>query len=155
MIKPERKSFGEGIAISALGVLILTLIPSQIQVFKGMETVMSPSFLPTIIGIILIALGAGLILQSFRKPLKLASQKITKAALIRAVVSIGLLILYAVFFSYIGFVVTSALFLGLFAFLFGSRSIPKTAFTMVLIPTLVWLCIEKLFNIPLPHGILF
>jgi hypothetical protein len=153
--KPSTKSLLEGIFVLSLGGIIFILIPTQVEEIPGMETIMSPSALPTIISIILIILGAGLIFQSLRMAVPKPSQEIPKQVVFRVVISVILLILNTILLSHLGFVVTSSIFLGIFAFLFGSRNIAKIIFSMTFIPILIWLFIEKLFNIPLPRGIFF
>ena len=145
----------EGIIIATLGIAILILIPSQIEKIPGMATQMSPSFFPVITAIALIILGSVLIYQSFSQAGKRNTVDISQNAILRVILAIVLLVAYTYLFQYIGFVVTSALFFAIFAYIFGSQDFLKVALSMILIPVVVWLFFEILFRIPLPHGMLF
>jgi hypothetical protein len=100
-------------------------------------------------------MGAGLIIQGFTVSRRDAPPDLSRVVLFRVGLSAVLLIVYTVVFPRLGFVVTSGLFVGIYAYLFGSRSILKIALSMVAVPIVIWLFFELLFRIPLPHGILF
>ena len=160
MKKPHIRSLGEGIALVLIGGVVLLLIPSQIDTVSGMgvATQMSPSFLPAVLSVALILVGLGLMIQAFRigsgQPAQ-AGPGFSRHAFFRVTLAAVLLIVYTLLFPRLGFVVTSGLFIGIFIYLFGLRSILKIALSMVLVPLGVWLFFEKLFLIPLPHGLLF
>lgn len=120
-----------------------------------METDTSPSFLPAVLAILIMIVGAGLILQGFLSSRRDASQDLSRVVVLRVGLSVVLLILYTVVFPRLGFVVTSGVFVGIYAYLFGSRSILKIAISMVAVPVVIWVFFELLFRIPLPHGVLF
>jgi putative tricarboxylic transport membrane protein len=120
-----------------------------------METDTSPSFLPSVLAVLIMAMGAGLILQGFFSSRRDAPPDLSRVVVFRVGASVVLLILYTVVFPRLGFVVTSGIFVGIYAYLFGSRSILKITLSMVAVPVVIWLFFELLFNIPLPHGILF
>lgn len=145
----------EGVVLIGLGVLILILIPSQIQTIPGMETETSPSFLPSVLAVLIMIMGAGLIAQGFLSSKRDTPPDLSKVVVFRVGLSVVLLIVYTVLFPRLGFVVTSGLFVGIYAYLFGSRSILKIAGSMIAVPVAIWLFFELLFRIPLPHGILF
>jgi len=145
----------EGMVLIGLGALILILIPSQIQTIPGMETETSPSFLPTVLAVLLMIMGAGLIAQGFLSAKRDAPPDLSRVVVFRVVLAAVLLIVYTILFPRLGFVVTSGLFVGAYAYLFGSRSILKIAISMIAVPVVIWLFFELLFRIPLPHGILF
>ena len=107
------------------------------------------------IAIALMTAGGGMIVLAFLGPVGESPLLLARTELLRVIVSVGLLLAYTYLFSRLGFVLTSAIFIGIFAYLFGSRSVLKIALCMGLIPVAVWLFFEKLFRIPLPHGILF
>jgi putative tricarboxylic transport membrane protein len=155
MITPRIQSLVEGIVVAALGGVILILISSQVEEMPGMATQMSPSFFPAVSAVSLIILGAILISQAFSKSGGQRSTNISRNAILRVILAAVLLVAYTYMLQYIGFVVTSALFFAIFAYIFGSRSFLKIVINMVLIPVVVWLFFEMLFKIPLPHGILF
>ncbi|MCP4400848.1 MAG: tripartite tricarboxylate transporter TctB family protein [bacterium] len=155
MISPRIYARIEGIVITAIGAVILALIPSQVEKMPGMATQMSPSFFPTIAAVLLIVLGIVLISQSFVKSSVQQPIRISRNAVLRVILAALLLIAYTYLFQHLGFVVTSALFFGIFAYMFGSRNFLEITISMVLVPVVVWLFFEMLFKIPLPHGILF
>ena len=145
----------EGAVLIALGALILVLIPSQIQEIPGLETETSPTFIPTVLAVLIMLLGAGLIARGLLSSREEPAPELSRSGVFRVVLSAILLILYTILFPRLGFVVTSGLFVGIYAYIFGSRSILKIAVSVVAVPVVVWLFFEILFNIPLPHGILF
>lgn len=153
--KPHIRQLGEGSVLIVIGIVIFLLIPSQIEQILWMETSLSPSFFPMTISIAIIAVGIGLIFQSFLNTTKAEFTGFSYTVLFRVGLAVVSLILYAFLFSNFGFVVTSAFFLGIYAYLFGGRSIIKIGLSMTLIPLCVWLFFEKIFHIPLPHGLLF
>jgi putative tricarboxylic transport membrane protein len=153
--QPYPRRLIEGAVLIGLGALILVLIPSQIRNIPGMETDTSPSFLPSVMAILIMIIGAGLILQGFLSSGRDAPQDLSRVVVLRVGLSVVLLILYTVVFPRLGFVVTSGVFVGIYAYLFGSRSILKIAISMVAVPVVIWVFFELLFRIPLPHGVLF
>ncbi len=142
-----------------IGSTILLLIPSQIDSVSGMTIRVTPSFLPAVLGFSLMLVGLGLLIQSFRKRTGQQSreneQVFSLNSFLRVFLAAVLLIVYTLLFPRFGFLVTSALFVGIFIYLFGARSILKISLSMILVPVGVWLFFEKLFHIPLPHGLLF
>ncbi len=155
MRKPRIRSLVEGGVVVLIGAGVLVLIPFEVEKIPGMETEMSPSFLPTAIALALIAAGGGMMVLAFLSPMVLPRRLLARMELVRVLLSGCLLLAYTSLFSHLGFVVTSALFMGIFAYLFGSRSSVKIALSLALVPVAVWLFFEKLFRIPLPHGVLF
>jgi putative tricarboxylic transport membrane protein len=153
--QPYLRRLIEGSVLIGLGALILILVPSQIQMIPGMETETSPSFLPTVLAVLIILMGAGLIAQGFFSARRDAPADLSRVVVFRVLLSAVLLVLYTILFPRLGFVITSGLFVGIYAYLFGSRSILKITISMVAVPVVIWLFFEILFRIPLPHGILF
>ena len=150
---------GEGIVLFLIGSTILLLIPSQIDSVSGITVRVTPSFLPAVLGFSLMLVGLGLLIQSFRKKAEQQSrenaQVFSPNSFLRVLLAAVLLIVYTLLFPRFGFLVTSALFVGIFIYLFGYRSILKISLSMILVPVGVWLFFEKIFHIPLPHGLLF
>lgn len=150
---------GEGIVLFLIGSTILLLIPSQIDSVSGMTIRVTPSFLPVVLGFSLMLVGLGLLIQSFRKKAEQQSrenaQVFSPNSFLRVLLAAVLLIVYTLLFPCLGFLVTSALFVGIFIYLFGYRSILKISLSMILVPVGVWIFFEKIFHIPLPHGLLY
>jgi putative tricarboxylic transport membrane protein len=153
--RPYLRRLIEGLVLIGLGVLILILIPSQIQNIPGMETETSPSFVPTVLAVLIMLMGAGLIVQGFMSPRRDAPPDLSRVVVFRVGLSVILLIVYTIVFPRLGFVVSSGLLVGVYAYLFGSRSILKIGVSMVAVPVVIWIFFELVFRIPLPHGILF
>ena len=156
MTRLDPRRLGEGLIFVVIGAAILLLIPSQIDTIPGMETEMPPSFLPTVVAIALMAVGIALAVPAFlRSGTKGDASSFDLHGSLRVLLSIALLVAYALLFPRLGFVVTSGLFMGIFTFFFGARSVVKIALGVILVPVCVWLFFEMLFRIPLPHGILY
>lgn len=149
-----RSSF-EGGAVALLGLGIFLLIPSQVEKTPGLEGQIPPSFLPMVVAIALMATGGGMVIQALLHLRETAIPKVAGEDLLRVLLSVGLLILYAFLFPRLGFVVSSTILFGVFGYLFGSRSWVKIALSMALVPAGAWLFFEVLFTIPLPRGFLF
>jgi len=147
--------FSEGIVLVLLGGVILVLVPAQIDIIPGMDSEVAPSFLPILLSVAIMAVGAGMVLRSFLRVSEGKPVDLKTDAVLRVVSAVLLLVAYAFLFPRIGFIVTSAVFIGIFVYLFGSRDALKILLSMVLVPVAVWLFFEKLFHIPLPHGIIF
>ena len=145
----------EGIVLVFLGGVILLLVPFQIDIIPGMDSEVSPAFLPIVLSVAIMAVGAGMVLRSFLRVSEGKPVDLKTDAVLRVVATVLLLVAYTFLFPRIGFVVTSAVFIGIFVYLFGSRDALKILLSMVLVPVAVWLFFEKLFHIPLPHGIIF
>ncbi len=111
------------------------------------------------LGVALMLVGLGLLIQSFRTkdrlPVQEGAEVLSSGSFRIVLLAAMLLIVYTMLFPHLGFLVTSALFVGIFNYLFGARSILKITLNMVLVPVGVWLFFEKLFHIPLPHGLLY
>ncbi len=155
MRKPHIRRLGEGITLTVLAGVILFLVPSQIDRIPGMETEVSPFFLPTVLAVAIMAVGIALLAQAFRKNIGEGEKEFPMSGGLRVLVSVLLLIAYTLLFPRLGFLVTSGIFMGIFTYYFGARSILKIGLSMLLVPVCVWLFFEKLFRIPLPHGLIF
>ena len=155
MIRPTRRSVAEGGAVALIGSSVLILVPSQVKMMPGMQTEISPSFIPAIVGVGLIVLGLSLILQSAMGGVKSRRIDWDKTTSIRILTTVLLMLAYTTLFPILGFVVTSAVFVEFFTIFFGSRTWWKIVIVIVLIPVAVWLFFEKIFRIPLPHGFLY
>jgi hypothetical protein len=108
-----------------------------------------------VLAVMIMLLGAGLIARGFVSSRQEPAPDLSRSVVFRVGMAAILLILYTILFPRLGFVVTSGLFVGIYAYLFGSRSVLKIAISVVAVPVAIWLFFEVLFRIPLPHGILF
>lgn len=155
MNRPRVRSLMEAGVVLLIGATILFLIPSQVEKPLGVESRTPPSFLPRVISVCLLLTGAGMLLRAFIRPVPSPSLPPAREGWARILLSVGLLALYAFLFPRLGFVTSSVLAMGGFAYLFGARSRPKILLSMVLVPLGVWMFFEVLFAIPLPRGIWF
>lgn len=157
MTRLRVRSLMEAGGVLLIGAAILFLIPSQVERPLGVESRTPPSFLPRVISVCLLLTGAGMLLRALLRPgLPLPLPvPLPREGLARIFLSSGLLALYALLFPRLGFVTSSVLAMGGFAYLFGARSRTKILLSMVLVPLGVWLFFEVLFAIPLPRGIWF
>jgi hypothetical protein len=155
MNRPRARSLMEAGVVLLIGATILFLIPSQVEKPLGVESRTPPSFLPRIISVCLLLTGAGMLFRALRRPGPPLPVSLPREGLARIFLSSGLLALYALLFPRLGFVTSSVLAMGGFAYLFGARSRIKILLSMVLVPLGVWLFFEVLFAIPLPKGIWF
>ncbi len=155
MTTVSKRRIGEGIFIAGFGAGILALIPSNVKAIPGMETDMSPSFIPSLVGSALLVLGAVVIARAAAGKEKEKPSGLEWNMLKRVLVSAALMLLYALLFPLTGFVSASAVFIGVFSWLFGQRNPAKLAAVMVIVPAAVWILFELVFVIPLPHGVFF
>ena len=100
-------------------------------------------------------MGLGLILQGFLGVWQEGALAFSLSGIFKVVLAILFLIAYTILFPLFGFVITSTLFFISYAYLFGLHNIIKLVSGGIIASVTVWLFFEKLFNIPLPHGILF
>ncbi|MBM4333601.1 MAG: tripartite tricarboxylate transporter TctB family protein [Deltaproteobacteria bacterium] len=152
---PQLRSVAEGGVIALLGLGILLLIPTQVEKPIALENQIPPSFLPKVIAISLMLTGGGMLVHALLRfstdiPARMLKDEWTKIFLATL-----LLFSYAYLFPRLGFMVSSALIMGLFIYLFGGRSWVKILLNMALVSLGVWFFFEVLFAIPLPRGILF
>ena len=155
MTSKLKRQFWEGLVVTVLGAVILVLTPSQMKGFYAPDTKILPSFVPNLTGAGFLITGVLISLFSF---LGKAGKK-EESVSAKDVKSIGIVVLillaYAFLFPIIGFVTTSAIFIGILSLVMGQRNVVKLLALMILVPVLVWLVFEVVFASPLPHGWLF
>ena len=154
-----KRRFLEGVFVTVLGAGILALIPSQVKAIAGLETNMSPAFIPLISGVAMVVIGAVMVFSAVfgknaGKPGS-GTGNVAAGGLLRVLFSVLLRLAYTALFPVVGFMTASVIFIEIFAYLFGQRSPVKLAAVMLVMPTLVWVLFEIIFVIPLPHGLLF
>jgi hypothetical protein len=155
MNRSKVRSFTEGGVVLLIGLMILLLIPSQVEKPLGVESRTPPSFLPRVISICLLLSGTGMLVQSLLRTQTARTPAFLREELWRILFSVGFLGGYALLFPRLGFVSSSAMMMGVFTYLFGSRSRARILLAMILVPLGAWLFFEVLFAIPLPRGALF
>ncbi len=155
MNRPTLRSVVEGGVVVLIGSSILLLVPSQVKMLPGLDSSMSPKFIPALVAVGLIITGLTLILQSSLVARNTDPVSWDRNTALRILTSVLLMFAYTALFPILGFVVTSAIFAGFFTYFFGARSWLKVLLLVVLVPVGVWLFFEKIFRIPLPHGLAF
>jgi hypothetical protein len=150
-----KRRLGEGLFVVALGAGILALIPSQVHAISGLETNMSPAFIPLVAGVALIVVGAALGYTAVFGREEGKAAVFAGNELPRVLFSTLLLLAYTWLFPVVGFMTTSVVFIGAFAYFFGQRDPRRLLAVMTVAPALVWALFEIIFVIPLPHGLIF
>jgi predicted membrane channel-forming protein YqfA (hemolysin III family) len=138
MTRPRVRSLMEAGGVLLIGAAILFLIPSQVEKPLGVESRTPPSFLPRVISVCLLLTGAGMLFRALLRPGPPRPVPLPREGLARIFLSSGLLALYALLFPRLGFVTSSVLAMGGFAYLFGARSRTKILLSLVLVPLGVW-----------------
>ena len=153
--QPDRQRLVEGIIFILIGTAVLLLLPVQVAVAPTVQTRVSPAFLPRVVAIGLIVCGVAMFGLSFLGRTREKAVAFGRVETIRVSAAVLLLVSYAVLFNRVGFVVTSAVFLATFSYVFGARSVLKIGTAAVSVPVAVWLVFEYVLHVPLPHGLLF
>lgn len=138
-----------------IGVAVLLLAPGQISITPTVQTRTTPALIPNAVAVACIITGLAMVGVAFFGLKTEKPARFEREGTIRVAGSMLLLLAYTHLFSVLGFVVTSAVFLALFSYIFGARSVAKVGLAAAGIPVAVWLLFEHLFRVPLPHGLLF
>lgn len=155
MNRARVRSLMEAGVVLLIGATIFILIPSQVGKPLGVESRTPPSFLPRVISVCLLLTGGGMLIRGWTRPGLSPSPPARQEEWPKILLSVGLLALYAFLFPRLGFVASSVLAMGGFAYLFGARSWSKILLSIFLVPLGAWIFFEVLFSIPLPRGVLF
>lgn len=114
-----------------------------------------PGFFPTVVGLLLAGLGAGLLLAPSRPEAAVATTPPPAAPRVSLgfVAVVGMLVFYAFAADRLGFFITGTVFLGTLLLVFGVR--PRWAVPVALGVTLAMhYAFYTLLRVPLPWGIL-
>jgi putative tricarboxylic transport membrane protein len=142
-----------GCVLVLLGVLVL-VAASQIR--GGMEERLPPRTLPYIVGSVILAGGAGLALKSWRRPGPGGPGPALKwpdgAAMLRIAVCLAALVLYIVLMPYLGFPITSGIYVA-FTIRYLRPSAPWTALLIGVVTGLLsYYVFSQLLELSLPLG---
>lgn len=141
------------------GTILLYLIPGQVAEIPGQ--LVGPRFFPIMLGILIIALSILSILSNLMKKKVEASPVINQATqakgrgLTQVILSFGLLILWTILNSMLGFVVTTFLLTIALMYIIGNRSIVKMVIVSIVFTVLLYLAANYLLQLTVPTGILF
>ncbi|MBM7840943.1 putative tricarboxylic transport membrane protein [Alkalihalobacillus xiaoxiensis] len=143
-----------GTIIAALFTIILGLFvvwqskdyPAQVASAPG------PGIYPTVLGSILILLGILLIVQTIiSKKREAISIAFSSKQAIFVYKIMGICILYCIALPYIGFIISSFMFVGITGYLLGQRNWLGLIITPLLVVVSIFFIFGSLFNIPLPN----
>lgn len=144
-----RKNLSGGIFAIVLGVVLRIMLPYNIKSkIHNVTSAVGPDYLPKIIIILMIACGAGLILQSlvFKKD---QTVTIVLRDEFRPLVYMGMLVLYALLMPKIGFLVTSLIFAMLSMWVMESKNWRHYLYVAILVVA-VWAGFRFGLGVPLP-----
>lgn len=153
--QPDWQRLAEGIVLTLIAAAILLLLPVQVARPPTVQTRVSPAFLPRVVAIGLLACDIALLVASFAARSRESPASFERSATMRVGAAALLLCAYAFLFPRVGFVVTSAVFLASFSYVFGARSVLKIGTAAVGVPLVLWLVFERVLRVPLPRGLLF
>lgn len=156
--KPARRlNFNSYAAIFffVFAVVLYFLIPYQITKPKLMlgrsMTGLQPSLFPRICMIGLAVLSIWYFVNSFAIKEKQTFSLLSKNAWGRIGVTLGMMIVYALIFEELGFVLSSALVTGVMSYYFGNRSLWVFAGVCIAVPIGVYYAFTRLMLISLPE----
>ena len=154
-----------GIGVAALGVFIL--FETRMIRVAPIYSKVGPGVIPTLVGIILLALGILFLWQSWRGKPAVADGIDAPGSLLdtpgtggqtadwKALGAIGVgLLLQIVLFESAGFIPTAAILFFCVAFGFGSRRYLRDAIIAILLATVAYVGFVHGLGLPLPAGIL-
>ena len=112
----------------------------------------APTLIPRGVSACLLLAGGLLLVQALRgKSNELEAPLV--GANRRRVLLIGLLTgAYAAIVAYVGFLISTFIYLLLFGLVVGERRLPRLLLFSVLVPIAIYLVFSTLFNVPLPEG---
>lgn len=126
---------------------------------EGVSQHVSPTTLPTVLAAGLVVLGALMLLGALRRTRATSALAARPAGAPGANRRVLLLLAgcggYVVLLPLAGYLLSTALFIGLAAWLFGNRRPLSIALLMIIVPALLFVFFEKFMIIPLPGARLF
>ncbi len=147
-----------GVGTFAAGLLYLLFIGSQVSPESDGPAGVSGRTLPYIVGALLLLLGGALTVTAWlrsRTSDRAGTVILSRSALLRVLIYIGAITLYAVGISTLGYVVSTAPAL-LFAMWFsGARNRTAMLLVTLIVPPLLYLGFHVLMKIPLPEALFF
>ena len=136
----------------------LILIPICLYVFYESATwpkealIGAPTLIPRGVSACLLLAGGLLLVRALRGKANELEAPLVGANR-RRVVLIGLLTgAYAAVVAYVGFLISTFIYLFLFGLVVGERRLPRLLLFAVLVPVVIYLVFSTFFNVPLPEG---
>jgi putative tricarboxylic transport membrane protein len=134
--------------------IVLFGISFTFQSSGVMLTHTTAAFFPRVVLLVAMFLTLILIVQSLRNGPDKAEEKMDKAAFKRVVMSMACAVGLGLGTSYLGTLVSIALFIIAIMLVWGVRSIRAMVLTALLTPVLIYLIFNKILLVQLPSGIL-
>lgn len=161
--KPGRPGWKERINFNVIGavffilfsIIFYFLIPSQIEKPKfvmGRTLVdMKPSLFPQVTMVSLLGLSIWYLIQSFQLKENNLFRELPAKRYIKAAVSIGCFLAYAILFDLLGFVVSSMLLLGSLPLYYGYRKVSIYILILTGFPLTLYLLFTRVLKVSLPE----
>lgn len=153
----NNKDFWSGLIMVVIGATLLALlIPTGIDEPKKVKfAVMSPSYYPRIVAILMVLVGLAVAIGGARRPAETAVPEVVDVAAIAKVAAVFAIFLTAAFaLPHAGFVLTCTLALVALMTLAGERNPVIIVLVALLLPFCLHLFFTKVANVPIPGGIL-
>ncbi|GFG52624.1 hypothetical protein CQY20_01235 [Mycolicibacterium agri] len=159
---PQRKSIPWGeYAISAalLGIGIVVLLDGLRQSESRSASGVGAGFMPTVVGVLLIALSAALTVQIVRGRLGEADEAegevdVRRTRWVPMAICVGAVLVFIVGVEPLGYVIVSSIVFWLTAWAVGARHIVRSAIIAIALSLIVYLAFTRLLDIYLPPGVL-
>lgn len=149
------------VTTTAVVTLLLCAIAGAVIYFASdfpataIETDIGAGAFPMFYASVLILLALALLWGSLRRAPQAVAEKTDKMAWFRTATGVALMLVYIVLMSYVGYLVTTPLFLICIMVLMGYRRPVLTPSIAALMTGILWLLFVEALQVPLPVGSLF
>ena len=156
-----RGNFNTLLALSliAFSIAAFLIIPYQIEkpkLFMGRSLMyMQPSLFPRLSIIGLFILSIWYLVQSFKLTESNLFKELEKKSYLKVLVTFFVLLGYAMLFEPAGFVLSSALMVGILTFYFGNRNLIIIFLVLAATPLVIYVVFTRALQVSLPEGLLF
>ena len=157
----DRSNFNTIVAICLIvfSIVAFLLIPYQIEkpkLFMGRSlSNMTPSLFPRLSIVGLFILSVWYLIHSFQLNEKNLFKELEASNYIKGVVTLAVLVAYALLFEPLGFVLSSALVVGFLTIYYGNRNLIIVFIVLAGTPLVVYFVFTHLLKVSLPEGLLF
>ncbi|MGM0432929.1 MAG: tripartite tricarboxylate transporter TctB family protein [Spirochaetota bacterium] len=144
-----------GTILLILSIAVLIAIANFKDTAEGYRAI-APSFFPNLISIVMVVLSLALISEGWRKPPSLIFAPVTdKTNVLRAFALLGLIIGLVLVWEYIGFILSSLLFVLLVQVLLGEKRKVRIILVAVAVTAALYIVFVLLLRVPLPRVFLW
>jgi putative tricarboxylic transport membrane protein len=159
---PRRRSIPWGecaIAVALLGIGVVVLLDGMHQSASRSASGVGAGFVPTVVGVAIIALSAALMVQIARGRLGQADEAegdvdVRRTQWVPLAICVAAVLVFIVGVEPLGYVIVSSIVFWLTAWAVGARHIMRTAIIAVVLSLAVYLAFTRLLDIDLPAGVL-